>query len=669
MVLLNRSIMASFIILLSLISVAYGDLKISASTGDASGSSSYTESLGAEINDQIHESTALSGSSLSQSFDGFGNRAETFSVTNRAGDHAEVGFDIKNSEKYSGSYTLSPETAYYAKATEKLNVNIADYIHAFSSANSRDGNSAGLGVDVTKGSLIGYANSAYATSGDAKAIQSWSEASGDVVNLGGGANNLEGNTARAIIDNGDLDGTIGSIYGYSSTVEAKKSKVSATQNAKTIQGNYYIDAIGQNQLHNSAGTFAAIRGTTTDHISAATATKSKTDAKFSAKKITGSGSIWTNAYIDYFSPDVVTSVNTNWENGEIRGYSNEAKTQIHKPDFTDIIGSQQTAFASGDVIRTSSNAQGLENCRSFTRTETISGTLQKYSDDAKALKPSLTNNVAETSVALTASGSEVDVYSSAENTKNAYEHGHGDTGEIVQHGGAEFEVQAKALVNTKVKSTSTNDDVNIDPKLSSSIRTAIMLEPFDHDKLGYYADYRETIFPILVSNGFAVLSYTDSGASLDKFKKLDKYNLVLISSHMGPDAIDLSSSPFKVTAKNLDSWYNKPPKNSFVLLDGCSSFAGYPSELSPLADSVKEAGISGGYERDVGMHWTTDSMSELFRLMDTGLTARQASEIVSTTYREEWIEARMAEYPSIQRSVFEDQAVPLSLYGKKDFQL
>ncbi|MDQ1262983.1 MAG: hypothetical protein QG575_2164, partial [Euryarchaeota archaeon] len=131
---LNKSILVSFIILLSLISVACGELKIGVSAGDAGVSSSYTESLGATIDDQIHESTAISGSSLSQSFSGSGDRAETFSVTDNAGDHAEVGFDITNSNSYSGSYTLSPKTAKYAQATEKLDVNDADSIYAYAYA-------------------------------------------------------------------------------------------------------------------------------------------------------------------------------------------------------------------------------------------------------------------------------------------------------------------------------------------------------------------------------------------------------------------------------------------------------------------------------------------------------------------------------------------------------
>jgi hypothetical protein len=74
----HRSIMVSFIILLSLVAVACGELKISASTGDARGCSGYTESLGAKINDQIQESTTLTGSCLSQSFKGSGVVCRSF---------------------------------------------------------------------------------------------------------------------------------------------------------------------------------------------------------------------------------------------------------------------------------------------------------------------------------------------------------------------------------------------------------------------------------------------------------------------------------------------------------------------------------------------------------------------------------------------------------------
>jgi hypothetical protein len=49
----KRSIMVSFVMLLCLVAVACGELRISVSTGDASGCSGYSESFGAKINDEI----------------------------------------------------------------------------------------------------------------------------------------------------------------------------------------------------------------------------------------------------------------------------------------------------------------------------------------------------------------------------------------------------------------------------------------------------------------------------------------------------------------------------------------------------------------------------------------------------------------------------------------
>jgi len=181
--LVKRSIMVSFVLLLSLITLACGGPKITVNTGDASGCSGFSELLGAKINDHIQESITLTGSCLSQFFKGSGDKAATFSVTNTDGDRAKVGFKIKNSESYSGSYTLSPKAAEYAQATEKLDVRTADSIHAFAKAVNRDGIAAGTSIDVTKGSLIGYSNLAYATLGTADAWQSINSAWGENIEL------------------------------------------------------------------------------------------------------------------------------------------------------------------------------------------------------------------------------------------------------------------------------------------------------------------------------------------------------------------------------------------------------------------------------------------------------------------------------------------------------
>jgi hypothetical protein len=184
----KRSIIVSFVMLLCLVAVACGELRINVYTVDASGCSGYSESFGAKINDEIQESTTLDGSCLSNTFEGSGNKAKTFSVTNRNGDRAKVGFEIINSKSYSGSYMLSPKTADYAQATEKLDVSNADLIYAFAKAVNRDGIAAGTSIHVIKGSskwcsLKEYSNNAYADEYNANAWQNINSASGENIEL------------------------------------------------------------------------------------------------------------------------------------------------------------------------------------------------------------------------------------------------------------------------------------------------------------------------------------------------------------------------------------------------------------------------------------------------------------------------------------------------------
>jgi len=182
----KRSIMVSFVMLLCLVAVACGELRISVSTGDARGCSGYSESFGAKINDEIQESTTLAGSCLSNTFEGSGDKAKTFSVTNTHGDHAIVGFKIKNSESYSGSYELDPG-ADYVRATEELDVNAADSIYAFAKAVNRYGIAAGTSIDARDPfegcSINGYSNAAYANEKNANAWQKIDSASGKNIKL------------------------------------------------------------------------------------------------------------------------------------------------------------------------------------------------------------------------------------------------------------------------------------------------------------------------------------------------------------------------------------------------------------------------------------------------------------------------------------------------------
>jgi hypothetical protein len=238
----KRRIIFSLILILVLVSGACGNLRISGSIGDASGSSSFSESLGAKINDQIQESTALAGSSLGQNFRGSGDRTETFSVTNNLGDNANVGFEIKKSKSYSGSYTLSSSSANYAMATEKLDVNKADLIRAFARAQSRyPWNYASSGISVTKGSLKGYTNSAYATLGEATTSQNFRSLNFAQV---AGTTAVVDNCARpakgGVLDVSVRSDTSGTITGYSGSATATNSEGSANYDF-TASGDFYTD--------------------------------------------------------------------------------------------------------------------------------------------------------------------------------------------------------------------------------------------------------------------------------------------------------------------------------------------------------------------------------------------------------------------------------------------
>jgi subtilisin len=344
----NRSIIISFIILilLSLVSVACCELTISTSTGDASGSSGYSESLGAKINDQIHENTALAGSSLRQSFAGSGSKAETFSVTNNAGDHADVGFDIKKSKSYSGSYTLSPETVNYAMATEKLNVNKADLIHAFANAESRDGNSATADVQLTKGSLIGYTNSAYATLGEATTSQNFrssvfAQVEGTQIKVDNQAFHGNGYISRAAFWN---IGTSGSIAKYSGSAIATQLASSAIQDF-TASGDHFL-ATGATfhtlvpailSSYGSSGSYGDFINANNMHISIAVMRNGeKSEADYYSSGTAKVAEVSMSA--SYYEDDHVYDANTQGKwydgNGEFSGNAKTVKAATSSMDMT-----------------------------------------------------------------------------------------------------------------------------------------------------------------------------------------------------------------------------------------------------------------------------------------------------------------------------------------------
>jgi hypothetical protein len=227
-----------------------------------------------------------------------------------------------------------------------------------------------------------------------------------------------------------------------------------------------------------------------------------------------------------------------------------------------------------------------------------------------------------------ASGSSVDLSSHAENKALAREYTSSSVGTTYYnylYGGADFEVQAKELTDTKITASATSSTVTITPTLPSSIKTAIMLEPFNKvvTLKGYpkAIDLSTTVFPELVSKGYATLRYTDSGATSDKFANLGSYNVVLVNSHMNSNVIGLSTGTGYISASDLHYDTSQKP---LVILAGCDSFDGYPIK-SNLANAVSGADLSGGYANSVGTAWNNAYLSYFFDSLGNGDTASQAN--------------------------------------------
>ena len=664
-----------FVILLSLASVACGELKISVSTGDAYGSSGYTESLGAKIDDQIHESTALYSSSLSHSFKGSGDKAATFSVTNNAGDHAEVGFSIENSKSFSGSYTLSPETAKYAQATEKLNVNTADSIHAFGYASTRDYyENAALDLWITKGSLVGYANSAYATSGKATVNQQMKSASGESVWV----NEIAGKG----LDYNDLDYFVGQPYwpllSYGLPSETQSSKPTgysesavatySTDNQKALLTAYSGSATATNKMaqqKRSVGSFSANRMTWGSYAFNREGDRSNslieiTNGQLSKYSVTTTA---TPTYVDsivmagsakgsniYASEQSYNSEGDNsWiyisdsGKGSLKNlYLNPHATLKSVESFGKI------GTISGSKIEGIGTAFNAEGDGSQTSISVTSGYINNWNSDNQANKGSATNPYM---YLAKAKGSLIDIKSHAENTRPAYE---GLT-DPVNYGGADFEVQAKSLTSTRIKSSATSSNVLITPTLPKGIKTAIILEPVKtYTSLIGATDLGTTVFPTLVGKGYATLRYTDSGASEDKYKNnLGTYDVALLVGHMDSSTIYLSTSPS--ASISADQIKYKTSKKALVILNGCESFGGYPNP-SDLAKAVSKANLRGGFDHTVNIAWSHDYMSYLFSEMGKGKAAGVAN-----------TEA-LAKVTNQYGSSNPDY-VPLLLYGNKAFKL
>jgi len=125
--------------------------------------------------------------------------------------------------------------------------------------------------------------------------------------------------------------------------------------------------------------------------------------------------------------------------------------------------------------------------------------------------------------------------------------------------------------------------------------------------------------------------------------------------------ISLSTSPESIDANQLDAWYSDPPSKSLLILAGCKSLEGSPSDYSPLAKAISEADAGMGFPDSVGVLWCSDYLSEFFKKMSEGQTAKQANEYVWNSYRPTWI----ATHPGCSLQL----VIPMHGFGNEDFKL
>jgi len=170
----DRTLIGALLLgMLALASSAYG---ISISVSNNAGG--FTENINAGDGDSVFGRTVIGSDSLSNSIEGSGSLKESHSVSNKAGANAGVSVDIRNAERYSYDYDLSPDKASKSApvmAGEELDVLNAEYIEANAQAFNAKGYTADVSTVIhdpgNQASLIGYRNIAMASRDEAMASQ------------------------------------------------------------------------------------------------------------------------------------------------------------------------------------------------------------------------------------------------------------------------------------------------------------------------------------------------------------------------------------------------------------------------------------------------------------------------------------------------------------------
>lgn len=230
--------------MLALASSAYG---ISISVSNNAGG--FTENINAGDGESVFGSTIIGSDRLSNSIEGSGSLKESHSVSNKAGANAGVGVDIRNAERYSYDYYLSPNKASKSApvmAGEELDVLNAEYIEA----NAHAFNAKGYTTDIStvihdpgnQASLIGYRNIAMASKDEAMASQTAESAfapDGSIqADSGADFMQLKSHPLRFRWDTADASIRVdsGSVEGYSDLASASAQGIWTTQQMDSATG-------------------------------------------------------------------------------------------------------------------------------------------------------------------------------------------------------------------------------------------------------------------------------------------------------------------------------------------------------------------------------------------------------------------------------------------------
>jgi hypothetical protein len=635
-------------------------MELSISIGGNDGSSSMNVHYGAMFDDYNYEHIQLNpaDNTLSNAFSGSGSLPSgSISISDTKGNYAQAYRSISGKSgttKWNydwNTYKPTSSAGSGVGAWVSLTASNAYSISGGSYASNGEGDNSQVNTNInsnslTTSSLTNYYTYATAFTNAANAYQNANSATGSSISMGPVAKNNEGDQAWDTITV-----TSGSLRSYSDSASAALRSATTSQIINRASGSsIQVGPVAKNKEGDQAwGTIRS--GSLSGYGGCSSVSSTSAATTQSSKSISGSsiqvGPVSMNLEGDQAWDTTVL------QSGSLRGYSDSAHTSSKVASSAQRINS-----GSGSSIQAGSVAQNSESDISNTNTQISNGVLSGYSVTTAAAKTSTQTSP----IINAATGSLIDLTSHAQDTKLANEYlsySDGSTKSLpINYGGADFEVRATVLANTKLVTCATSNNVVITPTLPTSIKNAIMLEPFKYAfTYAGATNLGTTVFPDLVGKGYATLRYTDSGASSDKFGNLGQYNVVLVDSNMNSGAIGLSTINPNVNSNYMPaSQLNyKTSKNRLVILAGSDSFDGYPKTKSALATAVSGAYLSGGYANTVSTNWNNDYLGYFFDALNAGQTASKANTYANNL--------AIKKYGSGQYNL------PLVFYGNQLFKL